>query len=243
MIDDDTKEKEIGSIGSKYIIYKKIGKGGTSKVYKVKPEEKKEEKYYAAKVYKNLRPKKNKINDFETEKEILFNPNNNGIKSPYILNLIDSGRDKIKRINKETSTNDYNYIIVDYMKNGCLYDYIYYPETGLDEDICKVLFYKIFNAIKKCHDSNICIRDIKLENILLDDNYNPILCDFGLGKISENKITGKNGTPNYMAPEVFLNKEPYNGFKVDIFNLAIALYILITGKTYFRALIIDDTIK
>ena len=129
------------------------------------------------------------------------------------------------------------------MKNGCLYEYIYYPETGLDEDICKVLFYKIFNAIKKCHDSNICIRDIKLENILLDDNYNPILCDFGLGKISENKITGKNGTPNYMAPEVFLNKEPYNGFKVDIFNLAIALYILITGKTYFRALIIDDTIK
>ena len=77
MIDDDTKEKEIGSIGSKYIIYKKIGKGGTSKVYKVKPEEKKEEKYYAAKVYKNLPPKKNKINYFEAEKEILFKLNNN----------------------------------------------------------------------------------------------------------------------------------------------------------------------
>ena len=57
-----------------------------------------------------------------------------------------------------------------------VYLIIYYPETGLDEDLSKVLFYKIFNAIKKCHDSNICIRDIKLENILLDDNYNPILC-------------------------------------------------------------------
>jgi serine/threonine protein kinase len=57
------------------------------------------------------------------------------------------------------------------MKNRCLYDYVYYPGYGLKEDLSKLLFYKILTAIKICHDSHICIRDIKLENILLDDNY------------------------------------------------------------------------
>ncbi len=222
MKDDDLKEKEIGSIGEKYIIYEKIGSGSRSKIFRVKPKGKNIDKYYAAKVYKKL--KNTKINDYEIEKKILLNLKN---KSPYILNLIDSGEDEIKRIDRKTSKN--NYIIVDYMKNGCLFDYIYYPTTGLEEDICKILFFKIFKAIKECHDSNICIRDIKLENILLDDKYNPILCDFGFGKISENKITGQVGTFKYMAPEVLLD-EPYSGFKVDIFNLGLTLYVSMTGN-------------
>ena len=115
------------------------------------------------------------------------------------------------------------------MKNGSLFDFILYPQKVLDENLTKILFYKIFQAIKKCHDYNICIRDIKLENILLDDNYNPILCDFGFGKISENKITGQVGTYKYMAPEVLLD-EPYSGFKVDIFNLGLTLYVSMTGN-------------
>jgi serine/threonine protein kinase len=117
------------------------------------------------------------------------------------------------------------------MKNGCLFDFIYFPQEVLNEDLTKILFYKIFQGIKKCKECNICIRDIKLENILLDDNYNPILCDFGFGEISENEIEGKFGTHQYIAPEILLDK-PYDGFKVDIFNLAIALYILMTGKPF-----------
>ena len=238
MKDDDLEEKE-NSIGNKYIICEKIGKGGRSKVFKVKPKGKDEDKYYAAKVYKNL---DSEINDYEVEKEILSYLNN---KSPYILNLIDNGTDEIKRINRKTSKN--NYIILDYMKNGCLFDYIYYPNSGFDEELCKLLFYKIFKAIKQCHDSNICILDIKLDNILLDDNYNPILCDFGFGKKIEDKtkdkITGKIGTEIYMAPEVFSNIKPYDGFQVDIFNLGVALYILITGKANFCVLKNNKTTK
>ena len=224
MKDEDLKEEEIGSIGEKYIIYEKIGRGGRSKVFKVKPKGKNIDKYYAAKVYKKL--KNTKINDYEIEKGILSDLKN---KSPYILNLIDSGEDEIKRIDRKTSTN--NYIIVNYMKNGCLFDYIYYPESGLKEDLCKILFYKIFNAIKECHDSNICIRDIKLENILLDEYYNPILCDFGFGTKTKDQINGKIGTLKFVAPEV-VSDDFYNGFKVDIFNLAIAIYFLMTNKPF-----------
>ena len=91
MINDDKEEKEIGSIGTKYSIYEKIGSGGTSKVYKVKPKGKNIDGYYAAKVYKNFEDKE--INDFETEKTILLTLKNQVEKSPYILNIIDSGED------------------------------------------------------------------------------------------------------------------------------------------------------
>ena len=172
---------------------------------------------------------------FEAEKEILNKLKNVESPSPYIINIIDSGSGKIIRTGRETTIN--NYIILDYAENGCLFDYVYYPNKPLDEDLCKLFFYKICNAIKICHDAKIFNRDIKLENILLDNNYNPKICDFGFGRISENgEVSGHLGTVNYMAPEIFkstYNFKNYNGFKVDIFNLAIALFILITGKADF----------
>ena len=188
-----------------------------------------------AKVFKVLENNNTKNNIsteemFEAEKEILNKLKNVESPSPYIINIIDSGSGKIIRTGRETTNN--NYIILDYAENGCLFDYVYYPKRPLDEDLCKLFFYKIFNAIKICHDAKIFNRDIKLENILLDNNYNPKICDFGFGGISENgKVSGHLGTFNYMAPEIF--KSTYNGFKVDIFNLAIALFILITGKVNF----------
>jgi hypothetical protein len=48
-MEDVQEEKGIGSIGIRYIIYEKIGCGGRSKIYKVKPKGKKADKYYAAK--------------------------------------------------------------------------------------------------------------------------------------------------------------------------------------------------
>ena len=63
-------EREIGSIGEKYIIYEKIGSGGRSQVFKVKPKGKNIDKYYAAKVY--IKFKDTKINDYEIEKQILL---------------------------------------------------------------------------------------------------------------------------------------------------------------------------
>ena len=241
-------------IDDKYTIIEKIGSGLTSKVFKVKPKDINTEIYYAAKAFKLLKgnnTKKTSEEMFETEKELLNKLKKVESPSPYIINIIDSGKGILNLINSgkgkiiENDKNEIeiNYIILDYAENGCLFDYIYYPEKPLDEDLCKLFFYKIFKAIKLCHDAKICNRDIKLDNILLDNNYNPKICDFGFGTISEDgEVSGKLGTYNYMAPEIF-SKSTYNGFKVDIFNLAIALYILITGKVDFTAIRVNPTAK
>ena len=68
------------------------------------------------------------------------------------------------------------------------------------------MFFRILLGIKACHEAKICNRDIKLENILLDETFNPKICDFGFSEIDKNEVTGKVGTLKFMAPEVYLKK-------------------------------------
>jgi calcium-dependent protein kinase len=83
--------------------------------------------------------------------------------------------------------------------------------------------YKIAYALEHCHSQNIFHRDIKPENIMLDNNGNIKLIDFGLSIASE-KINNKKevvGTPYYIAPEVLSGK--YDK-KCDIWSLGVCLY-------------------
>ena len=85
---------------------------------------------------------------------------------------------------------------------------------------------------------------MKPENILLDKNYDVKLVDFGFACTLEGRDgTGTNksmvGTPGYMAPEI-MNSEPYQGSVVDLFALAVILFILYTGGPPFSSADSDD---
>lgn len=77
------------------------------------------------------------------------------------------------------------------------------------------------------HSQTIYHRDIKPSNIMFDDQYNPVLIDFGLSSIGKKKINEQCGTPGFMAPEI-LNLKNY-GEKCDIYSLGITFFILIFG--------------
>ena len=101
----------------------------------------------------------------------------------------------------------------------------------------KLLFKKILFGVKSIHKNRICHRDLKPQNILLDDNYNPKICDFGLAEETRKKNVGPRGTYEYVSLEVF--KFYSDGIKVDIFALGIILYNLVTGVTPFYPCVID----
>ena len=218
-------------LDKKYIILKKKGGGGSAKVFVVKEIDK--ENIYAAKVLKDFNSyekNRNVEKMFNNEKDILLYLHDN-IKNSYIINYINSGEGEIIRTNKPTSIN--KYLILEYAEKGCLLDYIIFPKNGLNEKYSKLLFSKILKGIKACHEANVYHRDIKLENILLDDNYNPKICDFGLGKLKQKKAIEPVGTLKYAAPEVLANKL-YDSSKIDIFSLGVTLFYLVNNSTGFN---------
>ena len=87
------------------------------------------------------------------------------------------------------------------------------------------------------HKLKICHRDIKADNILLDEKYNIKIADFGLSGFTygnNGKILQKErvGTEQYMAPEVIEKKE-YDGEKADIFSTGVLIFNILTGKIPF----------
>ena len=80
-------------------------------------------------------------------------------------------------------------------------------------------------------------RDIKLENILIGENGNAKLCDFGISSLVEDPkkvFLDKSGTPPYMSPESFSEKG-HSGFMSDIWSLGVLLYSMVCGKLPFSS--------
>jgi 5'-AMP-activated protein kinase catalytic alpha subunit len=73
-------------------------------------------------------------------------------------------------------------------------------------------------------------RNLKLENIFVDNNLNIKLFDFGYASINNiDRLKNQRGTLPYMAPEILEQKKAYDGIKADIFSCGVILFILMQG--------------
>ncbi|XP_052204515.1 serine/threonine-protein kinase SRK2I-like isoform X4 [Diospyros lotus] len=99
------------------------------------------------------------------------------------------------------------------------------------------LFDRICNAGRFNEDEQVCHRDLKLENTLLDGSPAPRLkiCDFGYSKNSLLHSQPKStvGTPAYIAPEVLLRQE-YDGKIADVWSCGVTLYVMLVGAYPFE---------
>ena len=94
----------------------------------------------------------------------------------------------------------------------------------------KRIFLQILLGLIHIHKKGIIHRDIKLDNILLNENLDCKICDFGVSRVMlpNEVIYEKCGTPAYLAPEV-IQEKGYSGFKADVWSLGVLTYYLITG--------------
>ena len=143
----------------------------------------------------------------------------------------------ITKILEHFESEKYFLIIMEYINGGNLFSFVK-KRRKLSEKTAKFLFRQIIEGIKYIHSKNIVHRDIKLENILIDINNNIKICDFGIGKILDNKnkkLHDQCGTPMYMAPEILLSTKEngYDAFPVDLWSAGIALYIMLSGTLPF----------
>ncbi|CAD8067555.1 unnamed protein product [Paramecium sonneborni] len=125
------------------------------------------------------------------------------------------------------------YIIMEYVEGGDLMKWT--KEKPIPEIQAKNIFNQLILALQIFQTHNILHRDIKLDNILLQEDSIKI-CDFGVSRqiIKGQKILEQCGTPAYMAPEILFSKIGYEGFASDIWSSGVLLYILLVGKVPFK---------
>ena len=130
------------------------------------------------------------------------------------------------------------YIILEYAENGDLFDFLISIAEPFGEDIARYYFSQLLSATEYLHlDQKLIHRDFKLENVLVDSQFNLKVCDFTLAKtIAEGSVVGvfysHCGTVRYMAPEIHEGK-PYKGSTTDIFALGVILFVMVTGVMPF----------
>jgi 5'-AMP-activated protein kinase catalytic alpha subunit len=132
------------------------------------------------------------------------------------------------------------YIAMELVRGGELFNKI--VKGRLKEDVARVYFQQLISAVDFCHSRGVYHRDLKPENLLLDEDGNLKVSDFGLSTFGEHMrqdglLHTTCGTPAYVSPEV-IAKKGYDGAKADIWSCGVILYVLLAGFLPFQ----DDNV-
>ncbi|KAJ6217788.1 hypothetical protein RDWZM_008945 [Blomia tropicalis] len=194
-----------------YTEFNRIDSGGQGNVYRTT----KDGHVYAIKVIPVIDRDAQLDNDLKRELSI-----SKSLHHPNCIQIKDLFRTKTRV-----------YLVMDFMPNGTIGNLVR-KEGPLCEWNTKAWFCPIAKAVSYLHANMIAHRDLKLDNILLDTNYNPIVADFGFARIVEytagrlNKSDTFCGTMSYSPPEI-LKQVRYNPFACDVWSLGVILFTMI----------------
>ncbi|XP_047462217.1 rhodopsin kinase GRK1b [Mugil cephalus] len=204
-----------------FMDFRVLGKGGFGEVYACQA--KATGKMYANKKLEKKRLKKRKgYEGAIVEKRILAK-----VHSRFIVTLSYAFQTKTDLC-----------LVMTIMNGGDLRFHMYNVDEknpGFDEKRARFYTAQIICGLEHLHQHRIIYRDLKPENVLLDDAGHVRLSDLGLAvelPPGKDKTTGYAGTPGFMAPEL-LQKKEYD-YTVDYFTLGVTLYEMIAAKGPFR---------
>jgi tRNA A-37 threonylcarbamoyl transferase component Bud32 len=193
-----------------------IGQGGMGAVYKAR--EKKLDRFVALKILR-----RETVQDPEFEERFVREARAQALLShPNILAIYDFGE-----------TEDFFYIVSEYIDGVDLRQLMNMDRLSPMEALRLVP--QICDALQFAHDRGVVHRDIKPENILIDQDGNVRIADFGLAKmlgghdVTLTRTEQALGTPHYMAPEQMMGAGKVD-HRADIYALGVVIYEMLTGE-------------
>lgn len=147
----------------------------------------------------------------------------------------------IVELHEVMATRSKIYLALELVRGGELFARV--SRAGrLREDVARRYFRQLVSAVDFCHGRGVYHRDLKPENLLLDEQGNLKVVDFGLSALADHAradglLHTLCGTPGYAAPEVLRDKG-YDGAKADIWSCGVILFVLLAGSLPFP----DDNI-
>jgi serine/threonine protein kinase len=112
--------------------------------------------------------------------------------------------------------------------------------SGVSENVARYLFKNILAAVENCHLKGICHRALSLKSFMLDKDYNIKLSSFSSAKcFKDGPISGKCGE-NYCQPPEMQAQILYLGKEIDIFQLGVCLFMILTNEKPFDNALPDD---
>jgi serine/threonine protein kinase/Tol biopolymer transport system component len=209
----------IGQQIGPYQIIDKLGAGGMAIVYRA--HDSKLNREVAMKIIKgDLASNADFIRRFEREARTIA-----ALSHPHILKVFDFGQYE-----------ENVYLIIELMTGGSLSDSIRSGKQFSGADALHVLD-QIGRALDYAHRQGIVHRDLKPQNVLLDNDGNAYLTDFGIAKLlqTDTNLTATGmvmGTPAYMSPEQWSGQGVVDG-RADIYALGVILYEMLAGGVPF----------
>ncbi|XP_074028168.1 ribosomal protein S6 kinase alpha-5 isoform X2 [Leptinotarsa decemlineata] len=210
---------------SDFVLLKVLGTGAYGKVFLVRKRGGSDDgRLYAMKVLKKatIVQKKKTTEHTKTERQVLEAVRDN----PFLVTLHYAFQTDAKL-----------HLILDYVAGGELFTHLYQREHFTEDEV-RIYIGEIILALEHLHALGIIYRDIKLENILVDESGHIVLTDFGLSKElpkenGEQRAYSFCGTIEYMAPEVVRGGTQGHDIAVDWWSVGVLTYELLTGASPF----------
>lgn len=219
LIEDDVAGQQIGP----YRVIRELGYGGMGAVYFAERTDGKFEQRVALKMLKRELNTETLRRRFQHEREILAS-----LEHPHIARLLDAG----------TTDDKVPYIAMEYVDGQPIDEYCY--QHSLDLNARLELFRTVCATVNFAHQNLVVHRDLKPSNILVTEDGDTKLLDFGIAKLlsadadSTSTVT-KLGvmTPSYASPEQLRNESVTTA--TDVYSLGIILYELLSGHRPFES--------
>jgi len=197
-----------------------LGRGAFGRVFKVKPKDSQDEEYAMKVIDKSIIIQHKTIAiQSKTERDVLVL-----LDHPFIVKLYYCFQTESNLV-----------IIMQLISGGDVYQHLQ-KDVRFDEERTKFYAAQTLLGVEYLHTKGVGYRDLKPENLLLDQNGNVLLTDFGLAKPkfgAGQKTATLCGTPQYLAPEILEGKGYTN--IVDWWAFGVLVYEMMTGVPPFNA--------